>query len=320
MLIICFPKKSFPRASPRTSRAAPRDGMTWRGVPSDGDGVTGKEGGVSAALPAGRGSWVPWEEGKKGGVSCGTEHHTPLWPSVGLGVNSTKTQPPGSSKPFLLPTQLGPQQGWRQRWQRGGWKGAVPHGRVHGAALQAPARAGGSTLRYLQRRPPPLQHPTSPLGREPQGALQSRGRASAPQSLTPELAQSTSESPSSRGQRWHGHRHPGPVPQPPGPSSRHPTDLLAGPGGARLPTAAPRGARLAGSVRPRLHWHRWVPRGGSCPPAASGAWHRAPSRPGPFAPQAVPPPARCVCPPPSQQGQAGGGLHCAEPWHSSHPA
>lgn len=48
---------------------------------------------------------------------------------------------------------------------------------------------------------------------------------------------------------------PGPCSAPPRPRSHLPTDLPRGPGGAQLPVAAIRGARLAGSANPQLHWH-----------------------------------------------------------------
>lgn len=94
---------------------------------------------------------------------------------------------PCSSKPFLLPTQLGSRGGWRKRW------------------------AEGSTFGYLQSHPPPLHHPMSLLDRGGSGGPTDPWPCSSP----PGLAQSTLESPGGRGQRWYGHRHPVPVPQPP---------------------------------------------------------------------------------------------------------
>lgn len=194
---------------------------------------------------------------------------------------------PCSSKPFLLSTQLGSRGG---AGGRGGQRG--PHLGTSRATLlpcstPCPCWIGGA-----------------------QGALQTRGRVPAPQSWhrAPWRAPAAGDSAGT------ATTTPSPCRSPPGPRSHHPTDLLAGPGGARLPVAAPRGARLAGSVRPRLHWHRWVPRGGSCPPASPrplpaglGTEPRSPPSPAP-SPHSRAPASKvcvCVCPLPAGPGEGG---------------
>lgn len=220
-------------------------------------------------------------------------------PSVGLRVNSPKTQPRARANPSCSQRSWGPGGAGGRGGQRG------PHLGTSRATLlpcstPRPCWIGGA-----------------------QGALQTRGRVPAPQGWhrapwrAPAAGDSTGTATAT----------PSPCRSPPRPRSHHPTDLLARLGGARLPVAAPRGARLAGSVRPRLHWHRWVPRGGSCPPASprplpAGLGTAPPSPPSPApSPHSRAPASKvcvCVCVSPPSRARRG-GLRGAEPWHSSHP-